>query len=195
MAVESREVVGWGRLKLPGATADDPNESYDALLVRVYRARTVNFFLGGAPAPAPLITALGQTEGEVSRDTLYAFYAETEFGAPLMIYSVSFAFVDFRPMAGNLTSALSSSRPHVASAISPTLASPGAGVRVTFAEPLPPGSTLDLVGFDGRRHVTQRVVGRDAWLELPATLSSAPYLVVARDARGLPLSSGRIVVH
>ncbi len=88
-------VVGWGSLRLPVAGNASGSVPQPVLLVR--RTETVqdSFYLGGAPAPAMLLGALGQTQGTIHRNYSQSFfrqnaaqtllsldYATNAFGAP-----------------------------------------------------------------------------------------------------------------
>ena len=65
------EVIGWGQLKLP-----DYDQPFDALLIKYNETTTRNYFLGGAPAPADLLTALGLVDGAVDPNIeSWAFYS------------------------------------------------------------------------------------------------------------------------
>ncbi len=190
---ESREVVGWGKLKLAAAEAGR-TESYDALLVRLVRSATDSFFLGGMPAPTPLLDAFALQQGQVRVDTLMVFYGLSDIGVPLVNYKLSDSVVYFRPVMGNLTSG-SPVAVQLSAEVSPTLVSAGAEVRVRLEQELPLGSSIFLVGRDGRSYLEQQVVGRVSTLNLPVELSTGAYYLVIADETGRSLAVSKMHVH
>ena len=73
--VKTIEIVGYGQLTLPLPSGQ--SAPIDVLLVKHVEVAENNVFLGGQPAPQPLLDAFGVTQGQV--DTLnasYKFYAE-----------------------------------------------------------------------------------------------------------------------
>jgi hypothetical protein len=66
----SLEVIGWGELLLPGHS-----KSFRVLLLERTETRSFNFFLGGAPAPKPLLDALGLVDGREETVRELEFYA------------------------------------------------------------------------------------------------------------------------
>lgn len=62
-------VVGWGKMTLPG----NANE-YEVLMVKSTYQVTRNYTLGGAPAPATLLGALGLSDGEDISGEEITFY-------------------------------------------------------------------------------------------------------------------------
>lgn len=75
-------VVGSGTLVMPTATGT-ASAPFDALLFKIKRTQTDSFFLGGSPAPQNLLTALGITQGTVTQDSFYNYYAPN-YGANIL---------------------------------------------------------------------------------------------------------------
>jgi hypothetical protein len=70
---EKREVVGWGKVRIP--TASGPSQYIKALLEKLTVLKIDSVYLGGAPAPAALLAAFGVTQGETSNSYYqYRFY-------------------------------------------------------------------------------------------------------------------------
>lgn len=63
-------VIGRGTLKLKGYA-----DAIPVLLVKYSGTTKVNYFLGGAPAPAALLSVAGITDGAVTGYTTYEFYS------------------------------------------------------------------------------------------------------------------------
>lgn len=76
------DVVGYGTLVMPTATGTS-SAPFDVLLFKTVRTQTDSFFLGGSPAPATLLGALGITQGETAMDSFYNFYAPN-YGANIL---------------------------------------------------------------------------------------------------------------
>jgi hypothetical protein len=97
---QHREVVGYGTLVIPvGST---PSLPISVLLIKVVHTRMDSFFLGGNPAPAPLMAAFGLNQGDTEVDSFYVFYTEN-FGAPVLnigISGSSASYAAYRSKAG-----------------------------------------------------------------------------------------------
>lgn len=78
----SLEVVGYGALQMPTITGA-ASAPYDVLLVKISRTEIDSFFLGGAPAPPALLSALGLVQGATIVDSFYNFYAPN-YGANIL---------------------------------------------------------------------------------------------------------------
>lgn len=76
-------VVGWGKMRVP--TASGPSLAYDVLMVKRAVVQTDSFYLAGAPAPAPLLSAFGVTQGQVTVTNRYMFWRENARYALMMI--------------------------------------------------------------------------------------------------------------
>ncbi|HXL55296.1 MAG TPA: hypothetical protein VN958_03500, partial [Chitinophagaceae bacterium] len=70
---DKREVVGWGKVRIP--TASGPSDYIRALLQKLTVLKVDSVYLGGAPAPAALLAAFGVTQGETTNSYYqYRFY-------------------------------------------------------------------------------------------------------------------------
>ena len=69
-------VAGWGTLRVPVAGSASGSAALPVLLVRRRQAIQDSFYLGGQPAPAILLGALGQTQGGISRSRSQSFYRQ-----------------------------------------------------------------------------------------------------------------------
>lgn len=65
-------VVAWGKANIP-FKGGKVSKQYDVLIMKKTTIRQDSFYLGGQPAPVPLMTAFGITQG--SRDTAYRYIA------------------------------------------------------------------------------------------------------------------------
>ncbi len=79
-------VVGSGTLKLPGGSLG--SFEYPVILVKKTIMYIDSTFLGGAPAPAAILSAFGLTQGSTSSVQEYTFYA-ADFERPLMIFTMA----------------------------------------------------------------------------------------------------------
>jgi hypothetical protein len=80
---QQMEVVGWGKLILP---SDAGTATSDVLLIKVTNIATLNYFLGGNPAPPALLNALGLTQGEVRTSIIYDFVAKSSGNLATVIF-------------------------------------------------------------------------------------------------------------
>ncbi len=86
-ATNNVEVIGYGQVIIPmeDGSASNPVE---VLLVKTSTSSVSNYFLGGAPAPAALLSAFGLVEGEeVIIEPSYAFYRPGFDEPVLTVYS------------------------------------------------------------------------------------------------------------
>lgn len=70
--ITTREVVGYGKLTLPGKD-QKPSKEIDVLLLKYFETRIDSVFLGGAPAPPALLSAFQFTQGSTSTFRAYIF--------------------------------------------------------------------------------------------------------------------------
>jgi hypothetical protein len=77
-------VVGWGTLRIP--TASGASNPVRVLLVRQQSMQVDSIYLGGAPAPTPLLAAFGFTQGQISEGIAWRFYRENSSQPVLTIY-------------------------------------------------------------------------------------------------------------
>ncbi len=77
----SAEAIGWGQLKLPAYS-----ESIEVLLIKRVEVRRDYWFLGGAPAPASLLTNLGIVDGAKTTIVTYVFYTKNQGPALFVNY-------------------------------------------------------------------------------------------------------------
>lgn len=82
--ITTREVVGYGKLTLPGKDAK-PSKSIDVLLLKYFETRIDSVFLGGAPAPPALLAAFQFTQGNTSTYRVYIFETKGFGLQPLFI--------------------------------------------------------------------------------------------------------------
>lgn len=71
IAYNDRAVTGSGKLVMTHPVGQ-PSDSMDVLLVKATEVRIDSFFVGGAPAPTPLLQGLGLTQGQMA--TTYKSY-------------------------------------------------------------------------------------------------------------------------
>jgi hypothetical protein len=91
--VKTVEVVGYGQLTLPVPSGQ--SIPYDVLMVKQEEVITNNVFLAGAPAPQALLNAFGVTQGQVTTNAAYVFYAENyEVPIAFFIMDENFTQVD-----------------------------------------------------------------------------------------------------
>lgn len=76
--VDTRDSVkGWGKMRLKG-TNGKVSAYMDVLVVQEREYNVDSFYLGGSPAPAPLLSAFGLTQGQVASRFTTKFYRSGE---------------------------------------------------------------------------------------------------------------------
>ncbi len=76
----SDEVVGWGKVKMPGKTF------YDVLLVKHTVVLVDSFYVAGAPADPTLLAGLGLVQSDTNRYTTYRFLSPGVKGSLIEFY-------------------------------------------------------------------------------------------------------------
>lgn len=79
-------VVAWGKANIP-LKGNKMSKAYEVLIVKRMSIRQDSFYLGGQPAPVPLMTAFGITQG--SRDTTYRYIA-FHLGSPNYLFAFNY---------------------------------------------------------------------------------------------------------
>ncbi|OAV42860.1 hypothetical protein A3850_016665 [Lewinella sp. 4G2] len=192
-----REVIGYGQLILRGDMGNAPNVEYEVLLVRSIETSTDSIFLGGAPAPAPLLAAFQLTQGAMAADTIYEFYGLTDIGAPLFRYNTSTAgdATIFRPQRQGITSV--SNPALLRSAVYPNPAPAGSRLSFAFSEAIPARSTFVLRSLDGRPVHRQSIgAATDIISIIPSPLvRPGVYIYSFLSAEGRLLGSGKVLME
>ncbi|OQA01695.1 MAG: hypothetical protein BWY70_00290 [Bacteroidetes bacterium ADurb.Bin408] len=67
-------VISWGNMRVP--TVSGPSLAYDVLLVKRMTVQTDSFYMAGNPAPQPLLTAFGVSQGQTTVTNRYLFWRE-----------------------------------------------------------------------------------------------------------------------
>lgn len=191
-------VAGWGTLRVPVAGSASGSGALPVLLVRSRETGQDSFYLGGQPAPATLLGALGQTQGSISRSRRQSFYRQNSAQPVLTLVYASNAFAV--PTSGSYSAenTLLTARPAAERAQGGLVAWPnpvasGQVLRFTLAE-APQGQPLRLTLRDA--------VGRAVWhgpaanghpVSLPM-LPAGLYVAEAESAAGFR-TSRRVVVE
>lgn len=195
---QTRSVVGQGQLIIPDANGN-PSGPLDALLIRIERSAEDSTFLGGAPAPAPLMSAFGLTQGSTVTEEYYAFYIEGFYHTPLNINlddqgNVSSVF--YRPSAAELATSIADGPNMDALRTYPNPIA--AGETLTIALGNQTAVTVEMVDMTGRTVASssiKEVNAGQARINLPASLTSGIYSVIVRGTDAAPMSVSKVVVR
>src|SRR4051812_28865172 len=91
---DKREVVGWGKLRIPTSTG--PSDWIKGLLQKLSVLKIDSVYLAGAPAPGALLAAFGVTQGETSNSFYeYRFYRKG-IEAYLINFSTDITFTNIK---------------------------------------------------------------------------------------------------
>jgi len=78
-------IAGWGKLSV--YTPAGPSASYDVLVDKGYQFAIDSFFLNGSPAPTPLLSAFGVTQGQqTDKQYYYNFHRKGSFNYLMRFY-------------------------------------------------------------------------------------------------------------
>lgn len=143
---EERRVVGSGQLVIPTASGS-PSAPIDVLLFAVVSTTIDSVFLGGAPAPAPLMAAFGLVQGGMTRDSFYIFY-NPDYGGKILDFGEGPGRAFYHPAVAETISSLYQPNLAVTKAFpNPILA--GQSLRIELENPMR-GGLLRLVDMQGR---------------------------------------------
>lgn len=189
----TRTVVGHGHMLIP----DDlgmPSDSIEVLQIRVEQEYLDSFFLGGSPAPQPLLDAFQLVQGSSFTNSYYVFYTPG-YGAPVANISTQ-GNMGYRPAATRKTN-VSVNNPD----------GPGA-VRIT-PNPVRSGETVILhldrafdAGHISLMDITGRVVHTSplhaaqgpVQFQVPQSVATGMYLIGTSDHNGRWTSMGKLLV-
>ena len=78
-------IIGWGTLRV--YTASGPSAAYEVLMNKLEQYSVDSFYLGGAPAPTPLLTAFGVTQGQImNQQYAYQFYRKGSYNYLMRLF-------------------------------------------------------------------------------------------------------------
>lgn len=189
-------VVGSGTLKLPGGSQG--SFEYPVILVKSTISYIDSTFLGGAPAPDQLLSALGLTQGFQSSINEYYFYA-SDFERPLLYLSMSsnwenilFSYYSPKGVEHLSTNSLSS----INSNIYPNPIQSGDVLNVSMNSALEP-SKIQIFGLNGTTILSQDIhtmQGNSFSIQLPQNAASGIYICQVVDANGAIILNNKITI-
>lgn len=193
IASHTREIIAYGKLIMPG-TDGSPSEPIDVLLFDVKRSYADSVYLGGAPAPQALMDAFGLSQGQSSSDQALVFY-RTDFGAPVMNFTVGSTFVGFRPQAALSTSTLDKPLIRVLSSF-PNPVSSGQVLTMENPENLTEAK-LQIFDVSGKLVFSQEInAGNRKTIDvmIPSKLHDGMYFFLITDKLNRPTATGKLII-
>lgn len=94
---ETRSVAGTGKLKM--LDKNDMEIKVDVIMLKVQTTEIDSVFLGGQPAPPPLMAAFGLEQGAANDKLFYVFYAPC-YGKSVASIDISKQSIFYRPIEG-----------------------------------------------------------------------------------------------
>lgn len=196
---QSREVVGQGQLIIP--TRDgSPSAPTDVLLIKEVRIFSDSFFLGGAPAPAVLLTAFGISQGQEYVDSAYYFY-RPGFGSPVLRVGLPGPLdplvFSYRPQGAQITTSVEGKFALEAVSLSPNPASQGQKLRFRTAMQLEQGA-MQLFDMQGRiaGKTSVQATGEGSYeVSLPPSIPSGSYFYTMLNRHGERKGHGKLIVQ
>lgn len=191
-----REVVGFGTLVTP-LNDTSSTAPMDVLLIKVVATRADSFFLGGAPAPAALITAFQVVQGGTTTSTYYLFY-KPGFGYPIMNIGVSSTgqpeSVSYRRGAAGAVSIKNV-------ALTPVRAFPNpitsGGMLTLQAESTSDFEIIQFMDMNGRIIETKAITANSdnqIQVQIPSNLSNGLYFYTIQKKDGSLIGNGKFLV-
>ena len=192
-------IVGSGNLIIP--TANGASIPYPVILVKSQMSVMDSVFLGGAPAPAALLSAFGLTQGAAFTTQEYTFYSPN-FEVPLM--SLFMASNWSTILKGtNATHYISEGVQTINTieyAATETKVYPNpvkAGQQLFISLKTNPNITAyRLVGIDGRVWVNEMLASHQDKIavQLPADMAQGMYLIQTMNKAGAVVSTSKVMI-
>ena len=194
--VHADTVVGSGTLKLPGGSMG--SFEYPVIVVKSTISYIDSTFLGGAPAPDALLSALGLTQGFQSSINNYYFYA-ADFEHPLLYLGMSsnwqnivYAYYSTKGIEFLSNNSLQAAD----SKIYPNPIVSGDVLHVSINSVQEP-SKIQILGLNGSLILTediQAVQGNSFTLQLPNNVAGGIYICQVLDANGAIILNNKISI-
>jgi len=192
-------VAGWGTLRVPVAGTTTGSAATPVLLVQRRFVVQDSFYLNNQPAPAMLLSALGVTQGSVSRSYIQFFYRQNASQYMLALFYPNAGFVTpanaTYSAETNLALAATAPREVAAGGLTawPNPVARGQASQFSLANAAP-GQPLHLTLRDATGRVVSRAVVPNGQPTTLPTLPAGLYLAEAEAASGAH-ASRRVVVE
>lgn len=198
---QTRTVVGEGTLVIPDENGN-PSGPLDVLLIKVEnRSDLDSVFLGGQPAPAPLLTAFGVDQGELTEyGDFYVFYTPN-FATPVLNINLNssggVSSVYYKPDAAELATSIGDELSFNAMRMYPNPIEAGDVMNIELLDKVKNAITAELVDLTGRMVYSTSIATNAgmAHLALPADISTGFYTVVVRGTNAEVLSISKLMVR
>ncbi|GJM32058.1 MAG: hypothetical protein DHS20C18_10590 [Saprospiraceae bacterium] len=194
MYTANHEVVGYGELIIP--TSDGtPSAPMEVLLMKAERIAVDSIFLGGAPAPAPLLTAFGLTQGGTISVVSYLFYKPGFGSAVLAVDEDEPSFYTYRPQAAAVSTGIAPLH-QVEFNCFPNPAQAGQLVTIEN-ENLASSGQVNIVDVQGRIMHTiayETSSKHQLQLSIPDTFEEGLYFYQIYDDKGTQIGRGKLLV-
>lgn len=195
---ENREVVGYGKLTVPQQNGL-PSSPMDVLLLKVNRTTVDSFFLGGQPAPAPMLAAFGLTQGSITVENYYVFY-KPDFGSAVLSINLNDSN-EVKNATYRITPVDTSTSIHdfeiVDSRSFPNPVESGQLFNIQMKTPLKNGS-VSFFSLDGRLIDKINLNGRfehKVQVNIPKNFPQGLYLFQVEDEFDSPIMKGKVFIR
>lgn len=192
---ETREVVAHGSLIMPLPNGN-PSAPMEVLLLESSVSVIDSFFLAGAEAPAPLLSAFGLTQGLTASASSFLFYMP-DFHSPLIRFGMdgqTVSTIGYRPEAAAAATGISSVQLDNVS-MYPNPIAAGSSLNISLGDGGKAISFIELTDVTGRSVAYQAVQSTNTRIDIPSSLVSGVYSVVLKDSEAALLKTSRIVVQ
>lgn len=187
LITETRTVVGSGKLTIPNQNGGVM--TIDALMLKVEYYEIDSVYLGGQPAPAPLMAAFQLTQGQVTESLSYVYYSPS-FGQSVASYDMTDEYMAY----AEVSKAKSTVASDVINSLSVYPNPVKSGSKLNISNSKFDLSNVVLVDQTGKVVLENEIYG-NANLSIPNSVSSGAYLLNSYDANGTIISTNKIIIE
>ena len=189
-----REIAGYGKLMIP--TLDGtPSAPMDVLLMKTTSITIDSVFLGGAPAPPPLMAAFGLVQGSIDTSTYYFCY-KPGFGSAVLFYSPQSGAFSYRPTAAEIVSGVKEADLMEVEHF-PNPVAAGKALTIELENPLSSGMIrfIDLQGRVEHETAIDSAFGNQLFVKVPASMREGLYIFQVQDLTRGTTGVGKLQVE
>lgn len=188
------KIIGSGRMVIPqpfGLISD----TMDVLLTRRIQTRRDSIFLGGAPAPGPLLSAFGLVQGQVVLDTTYKFYRKGYRNAVAEVDYLNKDVLFYHNADVNVTTGINKVQVYKNLKGYPNPVNKGAVFKFEAFDNLQRG-LISLIDITGKTVLNQPVSGVfDLQLKIPEAIKNGIYFIELVNLESNEKFINRIIVR
>ncbi len=195
---DARDIVGYGKLKIPDDTGN-PSVELDVLLIKSVVTTVDSFFLMGSPAPTQLLDGFQLTQGNTFTSAAYLFYMP-DYGNPLLRVGIDATGtiptgVSYRPDAARIvTTSVSEMSFANTLAVYPNPVNAGQSIMINF-NTMVENAKISLTDITGRTIQRNSINTPKEFIkfDIPA-LGSGVYILNVSAQNGALIKNSRVFI-